>query len=69
MASKKRSKAPCRQCADTLQVLTRDGHVRPLIEIEREMVSLALVKNRGNVTKAAAELGIGRTTLYRYRKD
>ena len=56
-------------CAETLRVLRGDGHVRPLFEIQRELVRLSLMKNHGNFTKAAAELGIGRSTLYRYVKN
>jgi two-component system NtrC family response regulator len=32
--------------------------------LERDMVRATLVRNRGNITKAAAELGISRPTLY-----
>jgi DNA-binding NtrC family response regulator len=36
-----------------------------LSEVEREVITQALRKSNGNLTKAAEELGIGRTTLYR----
>jgi len=36
-----------------------------LEEVEKATISNALKKNRGNVSKAAKELGLGRTTLYR----
>lgn len=38
--------------------------VRPLHEIERDVVESALVQFNGNVTRAAEALGIGRNTLY-----
>lgn len=42
-----------------------DGHIRALSEIEDDVLRLALVKNRGCISKAAAELHIGRSTFYR----
>jgi transcriptional regulator of acetoin/glycerol metabolism len=33
--------------------------------VEREVILKALKKFNGNLTRAAEELGIGRTTLYR----
>ncbi len=33
-------------------------------ELDRELVSLALQRNRGNITNAAADLGVSRPTLY-----
>jgi two-component system, NtrC family, response regulator HydG len=36
-----------------------------LSDVEREIIKQALKKSNGNLTKAADELGIGRTTLYR----
>jgi two-component system, NtrC family, response regulator HydG len=36
-----------------------------LSDVEREIIKQALKKSNGNLTKAAEELGIGRTTLYR----
>jgi transcriptional regulator of acetoin/glycerol metabolism len=42
-----------------------DGHVRSLREIERDLLFLALRRHSGCITKAAAELCIGRSTFYR----
>ena len=39
--------------------------VRPLHEMEREMMVAALKETRGNVSEAARRLGIGRATFYR----
>ncbi len=36
-----------------------------LADVEREVIRKAIHKNQNNLTKAAEELGIGRTTLYR----
>jgi DNA-binding NtrC family response regulator len=43
--------------------------VRPLAELEREAIAAALVATAGNKARAAALLGIDRTTLYRKLKD
>ena len=34
-------------------------------EIEKKAINTALLKHQGNLTSAAKELGLGRTTLYR----
>ncbi|MEQ8924525.1 MAG: sigma-54 dependent transcriptional regulator [Fulvivirga sp.] len=34
-------------------------------EVEKELIQKALLKHHGNVSKAAKELGMGRTTIYR----
>lgn len=41
--------------------------LRPLVEIEAEIMSIALARyqQRGGKTRAARELGIARATLYR----
>jgi transcriptional regulator of acetoin/glycerol metabolism len=43
--------------------------VRPLVELEREAIVGALAATGGNKARAAALLGIDRTTLYRKLKD
>ncbi len=42
-----------------------DGHVRPLAEIEADVIRLAIGHYRGRMTEVARRLGIGRSTLYR----
>lgn len=42
-----------------------DGEVRTLQEIKLDVIRFALLRNGGCVTRAATQLGIGRTTLYR----
>ncbi|MCB1495293.1 MAG: sigma-54-dependent Fis family transcriptional regulator [Bauldia sp.] len=45
------------------------GDVRPLAEIEEDMIRLALERYEGRMTMVARKLGIGRSTLYRKLKD
>ena len=42
-----------------------DGNLRPLEEIEADVIRLAIGHYRGRITEVARRLGIGRSTLYR----
>lgn len=42
-----------------------DGNLRPLEEIEADIIRLAIVHYSGRMTEVARRLGIGRSTLYR----
>ncbi|WP_267347253.1 sigma-54-dependent transcriptional regulator [Sphingomonas carotinifaciens] len=42
-----------------------DGNLRPLDEIEADVIRLAISHYRGRMTEVARRLGIGRSTLYR----
>ena len=42
-----------------------DGNLRPLEEIEADVIRLAIVHYSGRMTEVARRLGIGRSTLYR----
>ena len=44
---------------------TPDGNLRPLEEIESDVIRLAIGHYRGRMTEVARRLGIGRSTLYR----
>ena len=46
-------------------LLTGDGHIRRLRDIEGEAIGRALTLYRGRMAEAARRLGIGRSTLYR----
>ncbi len=73
--------APTRQALPQIQTTTAppslagfdlfqpDGHVRPLEEIEADMIRLAIRQYRGRMTEVARRLGIGRSTLYRKLGD
>lgn len=43
----------------------RDGEIRPMAEIEREVIEAAIDKCDGNIRKAASLLGISAPTIYR----
>ena len=46
-----------------------DGNLRPLAEIEADVIRLAIGHYRGRMTEVARRLGIGRSTLYRKLAD
>ena len=48
-----------------ITVFDADGHVRPLEDIEADLIRLAIGHYRGGMTEVAKRLGIGRSTLYR----
>lgn len=45
------------------------GDVRPLAEVEAEMIRMAIDKYDGQMSEVARRLGIGRSTLYRKVRD
>jgi DNA-binding NtrC family response regulator len=48
-----------------LPLLDSAGHVRPLEEIEAELIRFAITHYRGQMSEVARRLRIGRSTLYR----
>jgi len=52
-----------------IQLYTGDGNLRPLEEIEADVIRLAIGHYRGRMTEVARRLGIGRSTLYRKLND
>lgn len=46
-------------------LFSADGNLRPLEEIEADVIRLAIGHYRGRMTEVARRLGIGRSTLYR----
>jgi DNA-binding NtrC family response regulator len=51
--------------APDVTLYTADGHLRPLDEIEADIIRLAIGHYRGRMSEVARRLGIGRSTLYR----
>ncbi|WP_373486436.1 sigma-54-dependent transcriptional regulator [Blastomonas sp.] len=55
------------QCHDGIGITlyADDGNLRPLEDIEADVIRLAIGHYRGRMTEVARRLGIGRSTLYR----
>ncbi len=51
--------------APGVTLYTAEGHLRPLEEIEADIIRLAIGHYRGRMSEVARRLGIGRSTLYR----
>ncbi len=51
--------------AGTLAMLTHTGEIRPLEELESEIIRFAISHYRGQMSEVARRLKIGRSTLYR----
>lgn len=49
--------------------ISENGEVRPLAEVEEELIRFALSFYGGQMSEVARRLGIGRSTLYRKLKD
>jgi DNA-binding NtrC family response regulator len=49
----------------TLTLVAEDGEVRPLEEVEAEVIRFAITHYRGQMSEVARRLKIGRSTLYR----
>jgi DNA-binding NtrC family response regulator len=50
---------------EVVSVLDRDGHLRTLEQIERDLIEFAIENYSGHMSEVARRLGIGRSTLYR----
>lgn len=50
---------------DKLSLYESDGHMRPLDEIEADIIRMAIRHYGGQMSEVARRLGIGRSTLYR----
>ncbi len=57
------------EIAGCMSLLTLDGQVRALVDIEEEMIRFAIAHYDGRMAEVARRLGIGRSTLYRKLKD
>jgi DNA-binding NtrC family response regulator len=57
--------APCGVPAATLPLIDPSGEVRPLEELETEVIRFAIAHYRGQMSEVARRLRIGRSTLYR----
>jgi DNA-binding NtrC family response regulator len=59
------SEAASHQDDNGVSVLDREGHLRTLEEIERDLIQFAIENYSGHMSEVARRLGIGRSTLYR----
>ena len=50
---------------DALPLLDAEGEVRPLDEVESDLIRYAITHYRGQMSEVARRLQIGRSTLYR----
>lgn len=48
-----------------VSIMDRDGHLRTLEDIERDLIEFAIENYSGHMSEVARRLGIGRSTLYR----
>ena len=53
----------------SLDLLDAQGEVRPLEEVENEILRFAITHYHGQMSEVARRLQIGRSTLYRKLKD
>ncbi|MCW5697264.1 MAG: sigma-54-dependent Fis family transcriptional regulator [Bauldia sp.] len=60
--------APTAPSGDVIAALDK-GEVRPISEVEADLIRLALDRYGGRMALAARRLGIGRSTLYRKLRD
>lgn len=49
----------------SVSVFDREGHLRSLEEVERDLIQFAIQNYSGHMSEIARRLGIGRSTLYR----
>jgi len=54
---------------DAVRALDDRGNVRPLADVELEMIKFAIEHYNGQMSEVARRLGIGRSTLYRKLKE
>jgi DNA-binding NtrC family response regulator len=67
--SRPRATPQPRQTEAGVTLYTPDGNLRALIDIEADVIRLAIGHYRGRMTEVARRLGIGRSTLYRKLAD
>ncbi|MEM6780999.1 MAG: sigma-54 dependent transcriptional regulator [Pseudomonadota bacterium] len=49
----------------TVSIIGHDGSVKSIADLEKEIITFAIEHHNNNVTRADAELGIGKSTIYR----
>ena len=69
LSTGERSETPSSGRFGLVRVLDERGNVRPLADVENEMIRLAIEHYKGQMSEVARRLGIGRSTLYRKLKE
>lgn len=54
---------------EAVAVFDREGHLRTLQEIEKDLIALAIDTYEGKMSEVARRLGMGRSTLYRKLRE
>jgi DNA-binding NtrC family response regulator len=54
---------------DAVSIFDREGHLRSLQEIEKDLIKLAIETYEGKMSEVARRLGMGRSTLYRKLRE
>ena len=57
------------QSDDAVAIFDRQGHLRSLQEIEKDLIELAITTYEGKMSEVARRLGMGRSTLYRKLRE
>ena len=55
--------------AEVVAIFDREGHLRSLQDIEKDLIELAIETYEGKMSEVARRLGIGRSTLYRKLRE
>jgi len=64
-----RMPAPSTVEAEAVAIFDREGHLRSLQEIEKDLIELAIETYEGKMSEVARRLGMGRSTLYRKLRE
>ncbi|MEM8772693.1 MAG: sigma-54 dependent transcriptional regulator [Pseudomonadota bacterium] len=57
------------QTEEAVDIFDREGHLRSLQEIEKDLIALAIDTYEGKMSEVARRLGMGRSTLYRKLRE
>ncbi|MFC2953607.1 sigma-54-dependent transcriptional regulator [Marinicaulis aureus] len=55
--------------AEVVAIFDREGHLRSLQDIEKDLIELAIETYEGKMSEVARRLGMGRSTLYRKLRE
>lgn len=64
-----RATAPGAADSESVTIFDREGHLRSLQEIEKDLIELAIATYDGRMSEVARRLGMGRSTLYRKLRE